>query len=137
MLLVLIRAKVTLAVFVVVTLLYGSVCSTTCALGACPIETQNAATHDCDHSASTPTHHSAPQNPDCPQHHHPYFDAVRTDALSQSHFLSTNHVTATRLLAAATRNEAAGTSTNTLSPQVASPPNLSIPVSQQICELRI
>ncbi len=128
------RAKLALAPLVILTLLYGSICSTTCALGACPIETQNAATHDCDHSASAPSHHSDPQNPDCPTHHHPTFDAVQADSLSQLQLSSTNHTTANELLAVTARSEAFRVSVDALSPHLAP---LSIPLGQQISVLRI
>jgi hypothetical protein len=131
------RAKLAVAAFVAITLLFGSVCSTTCALGACPIETQNAASHDCDHNASVPTHHNAPQNPDCPRHHHPTFDAVKTDALQQSQLSSANHVSATRLLVITTRSALTGVQSSALPSRFASPPNLNIPLPQQISVLRI
>jgi hypothetical protein len=131
------RAKLAVAAFVVVTLLYGSVCSTTCAIGACPIETQNAASHDCDHGASSSSHHSDPQNPDCAKHHHPTFDAVKADVLSQFQLSSTSHANASQLLAIAMRGEASGVSSDALSPHLGSPPNLNAPLHQQISILRI
>jgi hypothetical protein len=132
-----IRAKLAAAAFVVVALLYGSVCSTTCALGACPIETQNAAGHDCDHGASGNSHHGDSQNPDCAKHHHPTFDAVKADALSQFQLSSTSHATASQLLAIATRGEATNVTSDALSPHLATPPNLNLPLQQQISVLRI
>jgi hypothetical protein len=132
------RAKLALAAFIVVTLLYGSVCSTTCALGACPSETQNAATHDCDHSAPAPAHDGAPQNPDCPQHHHPTYDAVGTDALAQSQLVSARHAAAAQLLAVTVRSgEFTGVSMHAFSPHLAPAPNLNISLSQQSPALRI
>ena len=132
-----IRAKLAVVGLVLITLLCGSVCSATCALGACPTDTQNASTHDCDHNASLPAHQRTPQNPDCPKHHHPTFDALKTDALSQSQSLSINHAIGKHLLAITTRNEAAGIESAALSEQFASPPNLDSPLQQQISVLRI
>jgi hypothetical protein len=129
------RAKLALAALVIFTLLCGSICATTCALGTCPIETQNSATHDCDHGASGPSHHSSPQNPDCPTHHHPTFDAVKADALSQLQLSSTG--TASELLAVTARREAFSVSGDARSQHLASPPNFNIPLDQQISVLRI
>jgi hypothetical protein len=130
------RAKLAAAAFVVVALLYGSVCSTTCALGACPIETQNATGHDCDHGASSNSHHSDSQNPDCTKHHHPTFDAVKADVLSQFQLSSASHAAASQLLAIATRG-ATNVSADALSSYLAPPPNLNLPLQQQISVLRI
>jgi len=131
------RAKLAVAAFVVVALLYGSVCSTTCALGACPIETQNAAGHDCDHGASSNSHQRDPQNPDCAKHHHPTFDAVKADVLSQFQLNSASHAAARQLLAVAMQGEASSVSADALSPHLAPPPNLNIPLQQQVSVLRI
>lgn len=129
------RAKLAAAAFVVVTLLYGSVCSTTCALGACPTETQNAVSHDCDHGASNNSHQHDPQNPDCAKHHHPAFDAVKADALSLFQLSSTSHDMASQFLAVAT--EATSITLDTLSPHLAPTPNLNIPLHQQVPILRV
>lgn len=131
------RAKLAAAALVVVALLYGSVCSTTCALGACPTETENATGHDCDHGASSNSHHSDSQNPDCARHHHPTFDAVKADALSQFQSSGASYAAASQLLAIATGGEAANVSADALSPRLAPPPNLNLPRQQQISVLRI
>jgi hypothetical protein len=132
-----IRGKFAAAAFVVVTLLYGSVCSTTCALGACPTETQNAVSHDCDHGASSNSHQSDPQNPDCVKHHHPTFDAVKTDVLSQFQLSSTGHDMASQFLALVTRTGTTGVTSDTISPHLAPTPNVNIPLQQQVSILRI
>ena len=129
------RAKLAAAAFMVVALLYGSVCSTTCALGACPIETQNAATHDCDHSASVPSHQSDSQNPDCAKHHHPTFDAVKADV--QSQLSSAAHANASQMLAVATPGDAAGAFLPTLFVDSAPPPNLNLALQLRNSVLRI
>ncbi len=132
-----IRAKLAIVVLVLVTLLYGSFCSATCALGACPTDTENAGTHDCDHSSSGPAHQSTPQNPDCPKHHHPTFDALKTDALAQSQSTSTNRSTATQLLAVNAYNERSAVSSQASFSDLAPPPNFSSPLDQQVSVLRI
>jgi hypothetical protein len=131
------RAKLTIVAFVLITLLCGSVCSATCALGACPTDTQNASTHDCDHSASNPAHQSTPQNPDCPKHHHPTFDALKTDALAQSQLASTNRATAAQLLAVNADNEGSAVSSRASFSDLAPPPDFSSPLDQQVSVLRI
>jgi hypothetical protein len=131
------RTKLAAAAFVVITLLYGSVCSTTCALGACPTETQNAGSHDCDHGASNNSHQNDPQNPDCAKHHHRTFDAVKADALSLIQLSSTSHDMASQFLGVATRSEATSVTLDALSPHLALTPNLNIPVHQQVSVLRV
>jgi hypothetical protein len=134
MLLATLRGK--FAAFLVFTLLYGSVCSTTCALGACPTETQNAVSHDCDHGASSNSHQSDRQNPDCAKHHHPTFDAVKADVLSQFQLSSTSRDMASQFLALVTRTETTIVTSDTISPHLAPTPNV-IPLHQQVSILRI
>ena len=129
------RAKLAAAAFMVFALLYGSVCSSTCALGACPIETQNAATHDCDHGASSPSHQSDSQNPDCAKHHHPTFDAVKADA--QFQLSSATHAHAGQLLAVATPGDSTGLLLLAHFFDSAPPPNLDIPLQLRNSVLRI
>jgi hypothetical protein len=131
------RTKITVIAFVLLTLLYGSICSATCTLGACPTGTQNAATHDCDHSSSGPAHQPTPQNPDCPKHHHPTFDAVKTDALAQSQFTDANRATAAQLLAATLHNEVFAASSQSTFSDLAPPPDLASGRLQQTSVLRI
>jgi hypothetical protein len=123
--------------FFLVTLLYGSICSATCALGACPTDAQNAATHDCDHSASVPAHQPTPQNPDCPKHHHPTFDAVKTDTLVQSQSTSANHATPNQMLAVTALGDSLNVSSFASLSDLAPPPNLNFPLYQKISVLRI
>ncbi|MGA7852663.1 MAG: hypothetical protein WCA15_05005 [Candidatus Acidiferrales bacterium] len=131
------RAKSTVLAFVLLTLLYGSTCSATCALSACPSDAQNAATHDCDHNASVPAHQQIPQNPDCPKHHHPTFDAVSTDALAQSQLTSTNRATTNQLLVITTPNEAYAVSSHAPFSDLAPPPDLNSALYRKFSVLRI
>ncbi|MGA8675443.1 MAG: hypothetical protein WB621_09535 [Candidatus Acidiferrales bacterium] len=131
------RAKRTLLAFVLLTLLYGSACSATCALGACPNDAQNAATHDCDHNASNPTHQRAPQNPDCPKHHHPTFDALKTDAISQSQLIGANRAPAARLLAVTLQHDDFAASSHSTFSDPAPPPDLNFALYEKISVLRI
>jgi hypothetical protein len=131
------RAKITVIPFVLLTVLYGCICSAACTLGACPTETQNAATHDCDHSSSVPAQHQSPQNPDCPTHHHPTFDAVKSDALSQSQFTDANRATAAQLLPVTLRSAAFAAPSHSLFSDLAPPPDLNFPLHQKISVLRI
>lgn len=130
------RAKLTVVAFVLITLVYGSVCSATCALGACP-DAQNAATHDCDHNASAPAHQQTPQNPDCPKHHHPTFDAVKTDALGQSQLTGANHATADQALAVTALGDGIDVSSFASLSDLAPPPNLNFASHQKISVLRV
>lgn len=131
------RAKFALAAFLALTLLYGSLCSTTCALGACPTETQNAASHDCDHNSSNPLHHSTPQNPDCPKHHHPAFDALQADSLAQSQLPCTKLASAAQLFAVTTLHNSPNVPSPAWLSDLAPPPNLNLPLHQKISQLRI
>ncbi len=131
------RARRTLLAFVFLTLVYGSACSTTCALSACPRDAQNASTHDCDHNASLPAHQRTPQNPDCPKHHHPTFDAVKTDALSQSQLTGANRATAAQLLAVTLQNEAFALSSHSPFSDPAPAPDLNFAIYQKLSVLRI
>jgi hypothetical protein len=132
-----IRAKLGVVALLLVTLLYGSVCSAACTLGACPAVTQNAATHDCDHNASSPAHNPTPQNPDCPKHHHPTFDAVKSDALAQSQLTSRNGTTVARLLAVTPLHAAFTLSARATFSDLAPPRNFSSPLDQQVSVLRV
>jgi hypothetical protein len=132
-----IRAKLAVVALVLVTLLYGSACSTTCALSACPNEAQNAATHDCDHNASVPAHQQTPQNPDCPKHHHPTFDAVKSDALAQAQPTSRNGATVAQLLAVTPLHAAFTLSARATFSDLAPPRNFSSPLDQRVSVLRV
>jgi hypothetical protein len=63
-----VAAIFTMAVF------YASVCSASCAMGVCPGQVQQKASHDCDrmpsHHSDQSRHHSS-GNPDCSEHQHP------------------------------------------------------------------
>ncbi len=131
------RANRTLLAFLLLTVLYGSACSTTCALSACPNDAQNAATHACDHNASSPAHQQTPQNPDCPRHHHPTFDAVKSDALAQSQLTGANRFTAADLLAVTPQNEALTVSSHSLFSDPAPPPDLNSALYPKLSVLRI
>lgn len=131
------RAKLIVIAAVLVTLLYGSVCSATCALGACPTDAQNAATHDCDHNASGPAHQPTPQNPDCPKHHHPTFDAVKTDTPLQFQLTGANHATANQMLAVTALGDSLNVSSFASLSDLAPPPNLNFARHQKISVLRI
>ncbi|MFZ0584574.1 MAG: hypothetical protein WAN72_21240 [Candidatus Acidiferrales bacterium] len=131
------RAKLTVVAFVLITLVYGSVCSAICALGACPTDARNAATHDCDHNASVPAHRPTPQNPDCPKHHHPTFDAVKTDTLGQSQLTGTNHANPNQMLAVTTLGDSIDVSSFASLSDLAPPPNLNFASHQNISVLRV
>jgi hypothetical protein len=131
-----IRAKLTVIAFVLATLLYGSVCSATCGLGACPTDTQNASTHNCDHSSSGPTHQPTPQNPDCPKHHHPTFDTLKPDSLAQSQSTGANRATA-QLLAITPLHAAFALPSHATFSDLAPPPDLNYALYQKLSVLRI
>ncbi|MGC2723940.1 MAG: hypothetical protein WA224_08255, partial [Candidatus Acidiferrales bacterium] len=97
---------------------------------------QNAATHDCDHNSSSPVHRSTPQNPDCPEHHHPTFEALQADSLAQSPLPSTKLATAHLFAVTAPASSANVPSPASLS-DLAPPPNLNFPLHQKISQLRI
>jgi hypothetical protein len=82
-------------------------------------------------------HQPAPQNPDCPKHHHPTFDAVKTDALAQSQLTSTNRAAAAQLLAVTLRNEAFAVSSRSPFSDLAPPPDFPSTGLQQTSVLRI
>lgn len=131
------RPKFALAVWVVVTLLYGSLCSTTCSLGACPIGAQNAATHDCDHDSSATQRRHSPQNPDCPKHHHPTFDAVSTDSLAQSQLTGAIRIATNQWIVVAAPNQTSSASSHAPFSDLAPPPDLNFALYQKFSVLRI
>ena len=66
-------ARMTVAVFTMA-MFYASVCSSSCAVGVCPKQTQQTSGQDCDHTHSHhsgSSRHSSPDKHDCLQHQHP------------------------------------------------------------------
>jgi hypothetical protein len=74
-----IRVRIVAAMFTVA-MIYASVCSTTCAFGACAAAMQQAPGHECEHSSGS--HRPAPQSPDCGKHLHPQLNVVKANNFS-------------------------------------------------------
>jgi hypothetical protein len=67
-------ARIVVAVFTAVAMFYSFACTTSCAVGVCPNQTQQMPSHDCEPSGAHHSHHSsapAPDKPDCSSHSHP------------------------------------------------------------------
>lgn len=63
---------------------YASVCMTTCALGVCPVRTQQTSSHDCESSTSHDSHRSSvPDKPDCSKHAHPSVVFVKSAGVAR------------------------------------------------------
>lgn len=78
-------ARLVVVVFTVA-VFYAPVCSTTCAIGVCPNQVQQTASHDCDQASShhsNPSGHQAPVHPDCSQHEHPGLFLAKSGDASQ------------------------------------------------------
>jgi hypothetical protein len=87
-------ARMVVAIFTMA-VFYGSVCSTTCAIGFCPNQVQQTAGHDCDQSSShhsDPSGHQAPDNPDCSQHEHPGLFVAKSGNFSQFQLSTVGHL---------------------------------------------
>ena len=77
-------ARIVVAIFTMA-VFYGSVCSTTCAIGFCPNQAQQMPAHDCESTSSHHSHHSshpAPAKPDCSEHRHPGLFLAKSGNLS-------------------------------------------------------
>jgi len=133
------RAQIVAAIFTVA-MFYASVCSTMCAAGVCPDESQRSATTDnCDqmprgHSDFPQKH--MPENHDCSMHHHPAINIVKADNLPQFRLTNAGHIDVNELLVNSTRVMAFNLAVFSLG-DLAPPPALRSPLYQQISVLRI
>ena len=99
------RARIVAAIFTVA-MLYVSVCSTTCAMGACPTGVQHSDGHDCDQSSSncsgSSPHHGS-ENRDCSVHNHPSVFLEKAASTSKFQLSTTGHMNLYELLVHAAR----------------------------------
>jgi len=94
-----------------VAMLYASVCSTTCAMGACPVEVQHSDGDDCDHSSSSRSEgsgHHGSENSDCSAHNHPSVFLEKAASASKFQLSTTGHVNVYELLVHAAREMTVG-----------------------------
>ena len=132
------RARMVAAIFTVA-MLYVSVCSTTCAMGACPTEVQHSDGHECDQSSSSRSEgspHHGSENPDCSVHNHPSVFLEKAAGASQFQLSSTGHVNVYELLVRAPREMAVSLAVLEIA-GLGPPVTLKNPLYQQISVLRI
>jgi len=132
------QARMVTAVFTVA-MLYASVCSATCAIGACPTEVQHSRGHDCDQSSSDrstgPTHNGS-ESPDCSAHKHPSVFLEKAAGASQFQAHNVVHVKAFEPLVHFP-HEILVSSGSFEVPDTGPPGALKLPLYQQISLLRI
>lgn len=134
-------ARMVVAIFTVA-MFYASVCSTTCAIGVCPNQVQQTASHDCDQASPHHSRHSdqpghqAPENPDCSQHGHPGSFLAKSSELSQIQLSVVGHLDASASAVSPGRSVVASLTIAEAS-DLAPPLRSNTPLYQQISVLRI
>jgi hypothetical protein len=86
--------RIVLAVFAMA-VFYASVCSASCAVGVCPNQVQQTASHDCDQMPShhsAPSGHETPDTPDCSKHQHPGLFVMKSGDVSQFQLSAVDHL---------------------------------------------
>jgi hypothetical protein len=122
-----------------VSMVYASFCSTTCAMGVCPNQEQQSASHDCEHPSphhSGNSHHHRPEKSDCSLHHHPSVSLVKADGLIGFQPASTGKIADSDLLHIHLDASAHSLNASWLSDLAPLPPPKD-PLYQQISVLRI
>ncbi len=131
-------ARMVVAIFTVA-VFYASVCSTTCAIGVCPNQVQQAAGHDCEHTSShhsDPSGHQAPEKPDCSRHGHPGSFLAKSGELSQIQLNVVGHVNASAT-AVCSGDSLTASLPAAAGSDLAPPLRSNLPLYQQISVLRI
>ena len=132
------RARTLAAVFTVA-MLYASVCSTACAMGACPAEVQYSGGHGCGQSSSSRSEgfpHHGSENPDCSVHNHLSVFFEKAAGAPQFQPSSTGHVNLYELLVLDPRETAVSLTALEIT-GLGPPVTLKNPLYQQISILRI
>jgi hypothetical protein len=125
-------------VFFTVAMFYASVCSASCAIGVCPDQPQQTASHDCD---QMPAHHAgqsghkAPESPDCSRHQHPNMLLAKSGEIAKVQLSVTDHLPATAV--AISKHDLTVGLINREASDLAPPLSSNVPLYQQISVLRI
>jgi hypothetical protein len=131
-------ARIVVAVFTVA-MFYSFACTTTCAVGVCPNQTQQMPSHDCEPSGAHHSHHSsapAPDKPDCSNHSHPTVLFLKSGDVAKIQLPAADHVVSPDVSATSaslTVEQPAGLFSSDLAPPLAP----RTPLYQQISVLRI
>jgi hypothetical protein len=131
-------ARIVVAVFTVA-MLYSFACSTTCAVGICPNQTQQRPSHDCEPSGAHHSHHSnapAPEKPDCSSHAHPTSLLVKSVEIANLQLVVSGHLSATSVLVSSSTRLLTNFTISAAS-DLAPPFGSSASLYQQISVLRI
>ena len=130
-------ARIVVAVFTVA-IFYSFACSTTCAVGFCPNQPQQRASHECEQSAAHHHQKNAPaqDKPDCTNHAHPTSVLVKSVEIYKVQLVSSAHLCASAVLVPLPARPSVSSTGSTAS-DLAPPFGLSAPVYQQISVLRI
>ncbi len=130
-------ARMVVAVFTMA-MFYASVCTATCAIGVCPNEVQQTASHECDHASShhsSQPGHKAPESPDCSKHAHPGVFVAKSGEVSQFQLSIVGHLQLSAATVSFGDDQRPSTATRSSDP---APPFASkLPLHQQISVLRI
>ena len=121
-----------------IAMFYASGCSASCAIGVCPDQVQQTASHDCDQMPSHHTGqsgHKVPESPDCSRHQHPNMLLAKSGEIAKVQLSVVGHLSATSVFLP--HHDLTTSLLHVEASDLAPPLGTNLPLYQQISVLRI